>query len=99
MALARVGDIELDYERTGSGPPLLAIMGMSGTALHWGEPFLEPLREHFEVIVYDPPRRRLEQPARRYAAEHRADGRGRGRAARGAGAPLSARARHLDGPA
>jgi pimeloyl-ACP methyl ester carboxylesterase len=53
MALARVGDIELDYERTGSGPPLLAIMGMSGTALHWGEPFLEPLREHFEVIVYD----------------------------------------------
>jgi 3-oxoadipate enol-lactonase len=53
MALARVGDIELDYERSGSGPPLLAIMGMSGTALHWGEPFLEPLREHFEVIVYD----------------------------------------------
>jgi 3-oxoadipate enol-lactonase len=53
MPLARVGDIELDYERSGSGPPLLAIMGMSGTALHWGEPFLEPLREHFEVIVYD----------------------------------------------
>ena len=53
MPLARVGDIELDYERSGSGPPLLAIMGMSGTSLHWGEPFLEPLREHFEVIVYD----------------------------------------------
>ena len=29
------------------------IMGMSGTALHWGEPFLEALRPHFEVIVYD----------------------------------------------
>jgi 3-oxoadipate enol-lactonase len=53
MPLARVGEIELDYERSGSGPPLLAIMGMSGTSLHWGEPFLEPLREHFEVIVYD----------------------------------------------
>jgi pimeloyl-ACP methyl ester carboxylesterase len=53
MSLARVGEIELDYERTGSGPPLLTIMGMSGTALHWGEPFLELLREHFEVIVYD----------------------------------------------
>jgi pimeloyl-ACP methyl ester carboxylesterase len=26
---------------------------MSGTALHWGEPFLEQLRDHFEVIVYD----------------------------------------------
>jgi 3-oxoadipate enol-lactonase len=53
MPLAHVGEIELDFERTGSGPPLLAIMGMSGTALHWGEPFLSPLREHFEVIVYD----------------------------------------------
>ena len=26
------------------GPPLLLIMGMSGTALHWGEPFLAQLR-------------------------------------------------------
>jgi 3-oxoadipate enol-lactonase len=49
----RAGDIELDYERTGSGPPLLLIMGMSGTALHWGEPFLELLRRDFEVIAYD----------------------------------------------
>jgi 3-oxoadipate enol-lactonase len=53
MSVVRVGEIELDYERSGSGPPLLAIMGMSGTALHWGEPFLRGLREHFEVIVYD----------------------------------------------
>jgi 3-oxoadipate enol-lactonase len=53
MAIARVGDIDLSYERTGSGPPLLAIMGMSGTLLSWGEPFLGPLRESFEVIVYD----------------------------------------------
>ncbi len=53
MALARVGEIELSYERTGSGPPLLLIMGMSGTFSHWPEPFLEQLRERFEVIVYD----------------------------------------------
>jgi 3-oxoadipate enol-lactonase len=53
MSLVRVGEIELDYERSGSGPPLLLIMGMSGTSLHWGEPFLAPLREHFETIVYD----------------------------------------------
>ncbi len=53
MALADVGQIQLDYVRSGSGPPLLLIMGMSGTALHWGEPFLELLREDFEVIVYD----------------------------------------------
>src|SRR5437764_5276022 len=29
------------------------IMGMSGTALHWTEPFLDALRPDFEVIVYD----------------------------------------------
>jgi 3-oxoadipate enol-lactonase len=53
MPVAKVGDIELDYERSGSGPPLLLIMGLSGTALHWGEPFLDALRRDFEVIVYD----------------------------------------------
>ncbi len=53
MTLIPVGDIELDYERSGDGPPLLMIMGMSGTALTWGEPFLAPLREHFNVIAYD----------------------------------------------
>jgi pimeloyl-ACP methyl ester carboxylesterase len=53
MTLVGVGEIELDYERTGSGPPLLAIMGMSGTALSWGEPFLQALRREHEVIVYD----------------------------------------------
>ncbi len=53
MTVIPVGDIELDYERSGAGPPLLMIMGMSGTALTWGEPFLAPLREEFDVIVYD----------------------------------------------
>jgi 3-oxoadipate enol-lactonase len=53
MTKLRAGEIELDYERSGSGPPLLLIMGMSGTALHWGEPFLALLREDFDVIVYD----------------------------------------------
>ncbi len=53
MPKAEVGELQLDYQRSGEGPPLLAIMGMSGTYLHWGEPFLERLRESFEVIVYD----------------------------------------------
>jgi 3-oxoadipate enol-lactonase len=53
VPLAEVGDIQLDYERSGSGEPLLLIMGMSGTALHWGEPFLQRLRSGFEVIVFD----------------------------------------------
>jgi pimeloyl-ACP methyl ester carboxylesterase len=53
MPVIDAGGVELSYERSGSGPPLLLIMGMSGTALSWGEPFLAPLREDFETIVYD----------------------------------------------
>jgi 3-oxoadipate enol-lactonase len=53
MTLIGVGEIELDYERSGAGPPLLMIMGMSGTALSWGEPFLDELRRDFELITYD----------------------------------------------
>lgn len=55
MTVVSVGEIELDYERGGNadGPPLLLIMGMSGTALHWGEPFLRLLRPDFDVIAYD----------------------------------------------
>jgi len=53
VATIGVGEIVLDCERSGAGPPLLLIMGMSGTALHWGESFLERLRRDFEVIAYD----------------------------------------------
>ena len=53
MPLARVGEIELSYERAGSGPPLLLIMGMSGTFDHWDAGFLDDLRRDFDVIVYD----------------------------------------------
>jgi 3-oxoadipate enol-lactonase len=53
MPLVSAGQVELSFERSGSGPPLLLIMGMSGTAAHWGKPFLELLRKDFEVIVYD----------------------------------------------
>jgi 3-oxoadipate enol-lactonase len=53
VAAIGVGEIVLDYERTGAGPPLLLIMGMSGTSLHWGEPLLVSLRRDFDVIAYD----------------------------------------------
>jgi 3-oxoadipate enol-lactonase len=53
MPVAKAGEIELSYERSGSGPPLLMIMGMSGTALSWGVPFPGALRRDFETIVYD----------------------------------------------
>ena len=53
MGLARVGEIELSYERVGAGPPLLLIMGMSGTFDHWHAGFLADLRKDFDTIVYD----------------------------------------------
>jgi pimeloyl-ACP methyl ester carboxylesterase len=53
MTLIGVGDVELDYERSGDGAPLLMIMGRSGTYAHWGEPLLEQLRGDFELILYD----------------------------------------------
>jgi 3-oxoadipate enol-lactonase len=53
VATVRTGTAELHYERAGSGEPLLLIQGMSGTHLSWGEPFLAPLREAFEVIAFD----------------------------------------------
>ena len=53
MTALDVGEVVLDYERSGAGPPLLLMMGMSGTALHWGEPFLHELRRDFDVIAYD----------------------------------------------
>ncbi len=53
MTLIDAGEVQLDYERSGEGPPLLLIMGMSGTALHWGEPFLQLLRADFDTIAYD----------------------------------------------
>lgn len=53
MPRVRVGEIELSCERAGSGPPLLMIMGMSGTFAHWHPRFLAGLREQFETIVYD----------------------------------------------
>jgi 3-oxoadipate enol-lactonase len=53
MALAKAGEIELSYDREGDGPPLLLIMGMSGTKHHWGAALLEQLHGDFDTIVYD----------------------------------------------
>ncbi len=53
MPLICAGEIELSYDRAGSGPPLLLIMGMSGTFDHWDVDFLAGLRSAFDVIVYD----------------------------------------------
>ena len=53
MPTVSTPNAELHYERAGSGDPLLLIQGMSGTHVAWGEPFLAPLRAHFDVIAFD----------------------------------------------
>ena len=53
MPIAGVGGIELFYERSGSGDPLLLIQGMSAARQAWGRPFLEALEDSFECIVFD----------------------------------------------
>jgi pimeloyl-ACP methyl ester carboxylesterase len=53
MPIVSAGEVELSYERSGAGPPLLMIMGLGGTYAHWDERFLEDLRRDYELIVYD----------------------------------------------
>ncbi len=53
MSHVTISGHDLSYERSGTGEPLLLIMGLSGTQRSWGEPFLEALRADFEVLVYD----------------------------------------------
>ncbi len=53
MATATVNGTEIHHLTRGSGEPLLLIMGMSGTHLSWGEPFLALLERDFEVTVFD----------------------------------------------
>jgi pimeloyl-ACP methyl ester carboxylesterase len=53
MATASVNGHDLHYLRRGEGPPLLLIMGMSGTHLTWGNTFLHALEQDFDLITYD----------------------------------------------
>ena len=53
MPSVDAGGTELHYVRAGEGEPMLLIQGMSATHLTWGRPFLSPLEESFECIVFD----------------------------------------------
>ncbi len=48
-----VGGTELHYLRAGAGEPMLLIQGMSATHMAWGRPFLAPLEQSFDCIVFD----------------------------------------------
>jgi 3-oxoadipate enol-lactonase len=53
MPKVDAGGTELHFVRAGSGEPMLLIQGMSATHLAWGRPFLTPLEESFDCVVFD----------------------------------------------
>src|SRR6476659_8824058 len=52
MPTKRIGDIDLAHEVTGEGPPLLAIMGLTGSMGHWWG-FEKRFSDRFRVITFD----------------------------------------------
>jgi 3-oxoadipate enol-lactonase len=53
MPTARVGDLDIVYERAGSGPPVLVIGGTGGDLRQRPGLLDTPLIRAFEVVVYD----------------------------------------------
>lgn len=50
---AEINGIDIHYRVYGAGEPLLLIMGLSANADWWGEEFLEPLAERYQVVTFD----------------------------------------------
>ena len=53
MTSVAIDDTQLHYERGGTGEPLLMVMGMGGTAKHWGGPFTTLIERDFDALRYD----------------------------------------------
>ena len=53
MAEVRVGDVRLHYEATGTGDPLLMVMGLGAGSASWAPELLSELARSFQTIVYD----------------------------------------------
>jgi pimeloyl-ACP methyl ester carboxylesterase len=49
----RAGDVDINYEETGSGKPLVLIMGFTGAIDSWVPTFVEPLAARSRVIMFD----------------------------------------------
>ena len=52
MPRARIGEIEVNYEEYGEGPPLLMILGLGQDIQTWGLQ-TEAFSEHFRLILFD----------------------------------------------
>jgi pimeloyl-ACP methyl ester carboxylesterase len=53
MTRVKCGEISLDYELRGQGPPLLMINGFRRSRVVWLEPLLAALEPHFRLILFD----------------------------------------------
>jgi pimeloyl-ACP methyl ester carboxylesterase len=53
MAEVRVDNVRLHYEVTGSGDPLLMVMGLGGSSAGWAPELITELAHSFRTIVYD----------------------------------------------
>ncbi len=53
MPSVSANNITIEYEQRGSGPHLLAIMGLGGQITDWSDGFLDQLTQHFTVTVFD----------------------------------------------
>ncbi len=52
MTKAKIGDIQINYEIYGEGPPLIMILGLGQDIATWGLQIPE-LSKHFKLILFD----------------------------------------------
>jgi len=53
MAEVRVGDVRLHFDVSGSGDPLLMVMGLGGSSAGWAPQLVAELARSFRTITYD----------------------------------------------
>lgn len=74
MEKIKVGDIEVAYRRTGKGPDLVMIMGLTATLDWWDPSLIDSLSERFSVLVFDNRGAgRTEAPEGKFSVEQFAD--------------------------
>ena len=53
MPKAKANGITLEYELRGKGAPLVMINGFRRSRQAWGEPFIQALEPHFQLVLFD----------------------------------------------
>ncbi|WP_156815592.1 alpha/beta fold hydrolase [Pseudanabaena sp. PCC 6802] len=53
MLKITVGDLDINYQIQGKGPPLLMIIGLSFSLLDWGKKLPDRLAQNYQLILFD----------------------------------------------